>query len=89
MLGIDPGLTRCGYAVIDGKNVTSARAVSMGVIRTKPSEPLAYRLATLRTEFTSLIAEFEPDSVAVEQVFFPGQCSHGHGHWSGQRPGAR
>jgi crossover junction endodeoxyribonuclease RuvC len=70
VLGIDPGLTRCGYAVVEGKNVTSARAISMGVIRTKPSEPLANRLATLRTEFTSLIAEFEPDSVAVEQVFF-------------------
>ena len=70
MLGIDPGLTRCGYAVIDGKNVASARAVSMGVIRTRSTEPLANRLATLRTEFTSLIAEFEPDSVAVEQVFF-------------------
>lgn len=70
MLGIDPGLTRCGYAVIEGKSMGSARAISMGVIRTSPSEPLASRLATLRLEFTSLIAEFEPDSVAVEQVFF-------------------
>ncbi len=70
VLGIDPGLTRCGYAVVDGKQVTSARAVSMGVIRTSPSEPLASRLAMLRSEFTALIAEFEPDSVAVEQVFF-------------------
>ena len=70
VLGIDPGLTRCGYAVVDARNITSARAVSMGVIRTRPSEPLASRLATLRTDFTSLIAEFEPDAVAVEQVFF-------------------
>ena len=42
----------------------------MGVIRTPASDPLPNRLATLRTEFTSLIAEFEPDVVAVEQVFF-------------------
>ena len=70
VLGIDPGLTRCGYAVVDARNITSARAVSMGVIRTRTSEPLASRLATLRTDFTSLIAEFEPDAVAVEQVFF-------------------
>ncbi len=42
----------------------------MGVIRTPASDPLATRLATLRMEFTSLIAEFEPDVVAVEQVFF-------------------
>ena len=70
MLGIDPGLTRCGYAVVDGRGLSSVRAVSMGVIRTPASDPLPNRLATLRTEFTSLIAEFEPDVVAVEQVFF-------------------
>jgi len=70
VLGIDPGLTRCGYAVIDGRGPSNVRAVSMGVIRTLSSESLANRLATLRIEFTSLIAEFEPDAVAVEQVFF-------------------
>ncbi|MFK7918357.1 MAG: crossover junction endodeoxyribonuclease RuvC [Ilumatobacter sp.] len=70
MLGIDPGLTRCGYAVIEGKSMGSARAVSLGVIKTSPADPLASRLATLRLEFTSLIADFEPDAVAVEQVFF-------------------
>ncbi len=70
VLGIDPGLTRCGYAVIDGRGPSIVRAVSMGVIRTPASDPLANRLATLRTEFTSLIAEYEPDVVAVEQVFF-------------------
>ncbi|MGA9278666.1 crossover junction endodeoxyribonuclease RuvC [Ilumatobacter sp.] len=70
VLGIDPGLTRCGYAVVDGRGPSNVRAVSMGVIRTPPSDPLPNRLATLRTEFTSMIAEFEPDVVAVEQVFF-------------------
>ncbi|MCH9836823.1 crossover junction endodeoxyribonuclease RuvC, partial [bacterium] len=70
MLGIDPGLTRCGYAIVDGRGPSDVRAVSMGVIRTSTSDPLASRLATLRTEFTSLIAEFEPNAVAVEQVFF-------------------
>ena len=70
MLGIDPGLTRCGYAIVDGRGPSDVRAVSMGVIRTSTSDPLASRHATLRTEFTSLIAEFEPNAVAVEQVFF-------------------
>ena len=70
VLGIDPGLTRCGYAVLEGRGVNSVRAVSMGVIRTSSAEPLASRLAVLRTEFTSLVAEFSPDTVAVEQVFF-------------------
>jgi len=70
VLGIDPGLTRCGYAVVDGRGLNSVSAVSLGVIRTPASDPLPKRLAALRTEFTDLIAEFSPDVVAVEQVFF-------------------
>ena len=69
VLGIDPGLTRCGYAVVDGRGV-QAQAASMGVIRTSSSDPLPQRLAELRREVTELIAEFSPDVVAVEQVFF-------------------
>ena len=42
----------------------------MGVIRTAASAPLPNRLAELRAEFADLIAEYRPDSVAVEQVFF-------------------
>jgi len=45
-------------------------AVSLGVITTPRTDPLPQRLASLRTEFTALIAEFRPDVVAVEQVFF-------------------
>jgi len=67
VLGIDPGLTRCGYAVVDGRGPT---AVSLGVIRTPPTDALPHRLASLRRELAALIAEFTPDVVAVEHVFF-------------------
>lgn len=70
VLGIDPGLTRCGYAVVDGRGSRGVVAVSLGVITTPRTDALPQRLAALRTEFTDLIAEFEPDVVAVEQVFF-------------------
>ncbi|TVR23683.1 MAG: crossover junction endodeoxyribonuclease RuvC [Ilumatobacter sp.] len=71
MLGIDPGLTRCGFAVVDSSGpARRATAVSMGVIRTPPSDPLPQRLAALRAEFAALMSEFRPDAVAVEQVFF-------------------
>jgi len=70
VLGIDPGLTRCGFAVVDGKGARTASAISLGVITTPKSDPLPQRLAALRTEFTDLIAEFAPDVVAIEQVFF-------------------
>jgi crossover junction endodeoxyribonuclease RuvC len=70
VLGIDPGLTRCGYAVIDARGMTDVTAVALGVIRTSASEPLPRRLATLRAELATLIAQFEPAAVAVEHVFF-------------------
>ena len=70
VLGIDPGLTRCGYAVVDGRGPGAAVAVSLGVIRTPPTDELPYRLAALRTELVGLLVEFRPDVVAVERVFF-------------------
>lgn len=70
MLGIDPGLTRCGYAVVDGRGPGAASAVSLGVIRTLAGDPLPYRLAALRAELVALLEEYRPAVVAVEQVFF-------------------
>ncbi len=70
MLGIDPGLTRCGYAIVDGTGSSSPVVLSLGVIRTPPTDPLPERLASLRAEMVALLEEFEPDVVAVEQVFF-------------------
>jgi crossover junction endodeoxyribonuclease RuvC len=72
VLGIDPGLTRCGYACIEASASSSepSRAVSLGVLRTPASDPLPQRLAELRDELAALIRELRPDVVAVEQVFF-------------------
>ncbi len=70
VLGIDPGLTRCGYAVLRAETRSAVAAVALGVIRTPPSAPLPQRLAELKGELAALIAEFRPDAVAVEQVFF-------------------
>jgi len=69
VLGIDPGLTRCGYAVVRAEG-SVLRALALGVIRTPPSDALPQRLAALQRELAALIAEHRPDSVAVEQVFF-------------------
>jgi len=44
--------------------------VALGVLRTPPGEPLPQRLAMLRADLAELIAEFAPQAVAVEQVFF-------------------
>lgn len=68
VLGIDPGLTRCGYAVVDGG--ATVRAVSIGVLRTPSDAELPERLGALWTDVEDLLEEFRPRTVAVEQVFF-------------------
>jgi crossover junction endodeoxyribonuclease RuvC len=70
VLGIDPGLTRCGYAVVDAASASSVVARALGVVRTPATDPLPNRLADLRRELAALIAEHRPQVVAVEQVFF-------------------
>ncbi|MCB0967982.1 MAG: crossover junction endodeoxyribonuclease RuvC [Ilumatobacter sp.] len=70
VLGIDPGLTRCGYAVVDGRGPGAASAISLGVIRTPATDELPFRLVALRDELVELLREFRPDVVAVERVFF-------------------
>jgi crossover junction endodeoxyribonuclease RuvC len=70
VLGIDPGLTRCGYAAVQATGPGVARPLTLGVIRTPAADPLPKRLAELRSELTALIRELRPHAVAVEQVFF-------------------
>jgi crossover junction endodeoxyribonuclease RuvC len=70
VLGIDPGLTRCGYAVVDGRGPNDVTAVALGVIRTPAGDALPQRLAALSGELAALLAEFHPAAVAVEHVFF-------------------
>src|SRR5947209_20431085 len=69
VLGIDPGLSRCGYGAVVSER-RGPRAVAIGVLRTAPADPLPQRLAELQAELRALIAELAPDVVAVERVFF-------------------
>ena len=69
VLGIDPGLSRCGYGLVEAKG-QRGRAVAVGVLRTPPTDPLPQRLAHLDADLRALFAELEPDAVAVERVFF-------------------
>lgn len=69
VLGVDPGLSRCGYCVVDARPGRS-RAVALGVITTSPADPLPERLAELQGELRGLIAEFSPSVAAVERVLF-------------------
>lgn len=69
VLGIDPGLTRCGTAVVDGAPGRTLTAVHIGVIRTAADAPIERRLAEVEAQLTALVDEFAPDAIAIERVF--------------------
>jgi crossover junction endodeoxyribonuclease RuvC len=71
VLGIDPGLSRCGYGLVGRGEADSAlTARAAGVIETDPGLALPDRLLTLHSELRALVAELAPEVVAVERVFF-------------------
>jgi len=72
VLGVDPGLSRCGYGLVGRSKDRSGGlgALAAGVIETDPAEPTARRLFTLQSELRALMAEYTPSVVVVERVFF-------------------
>jgi len=69
VLGIDPGLSCCGYGAVRTRN-RALTAVACGVLRTDAGAPLPERLATLEAELERFLAEVRPCALAVERVLF-------------------
>ncbi|WP_332666456.1 crossover junction endodeoxyribonuclease RuvC [Aeromicrobium sp.] len=69
VLGIDPGLTRCGVGVVDGSVGRALTMVHVGVYRTPPDLDIARRLHQLEQAIEAGILDHRPDVVAVERVF--------------------
>ena len=69
VLGVDPGLTRCGVAVIEGSAGQKVSLLHIGVFRTDPGEAIEQRLISIERDIDGLVDELEPDVVAVERVF--------------------
>jgi crossover junction endodeoxyribonuclease RuvC len=69
VLGVDPGLTRCGLGVVEGVPGRPPALVATGVVRTGADEDIAVRLLAIETEIERWLDEHRPDTVAVERVF--------------------
>ncbi len=69
ILGVDPGLTRCGIGVIEGSPGKPLKLVGVGVILTSSDLPLERRLLQLECELEEWISLHRPDVVAIERVF--------------------
>ena len=70
VLGIDPGTAITGYGVVGRTADDAFVLLACGVIRTAAETPMAQRLLELHTDLRALIAEFKPDVMAVEKLFF-------------------
>lgn len=68
ILGIDPGTARLGFGLIDAGD--GYAAVDYGTIETHASAAMATRLLELHEELVSLVTEYRPDVMAIEQLFF-------------------
>jgi crossover junction endodeoxyribonuclease RuvC len=69
VLGVDPGLTRCGLGVIDGAPGRAPALVAADVLRTPAGEDIAARLLALEAGIEEWLAAYQPDAMAVERVF--------------------
>jgi crossover junction endodeoxyribonuclease RuvC len=69
VLGVDPGLTRCGIGVVDGSPGGRVSLVDVGVIRTPADATIGPRLTALEREIETWLDATKPEVVAVERVF--------------------
>lgn len=67
-LGVDPGLNRTGYALLE-RSVRGPRLKEAGVIRSTAKASLAFRVAEIGRGVREILEEFRPTMMAVEQVF--------------------
>ena len=69
VLGVDPGLTRCGLGLVDGSTGTRLTLVAVDVLRTAPDLDTAERLRLVDAGLEEWLERHRPDVVAVERVF--------------------
>ncbi|QEW00053.1 crossover junction endodeoxyribonuclease RuvC [Microbacterium caowuchunii] len=69
VMGVDPGLTRCGVGVVDVARDRSARIVHVGVVRSAADLPASERLLIIAEGLREVVREFGPAAIAVERVF--------------------
>lgn len=69
IMGVDPGLTRCGIGIVDVAGPKAISLVHVTVLKTPSEDALENRLLTIEGSLTQLIELHQPDVIAVERVF--------------------
>ena len=69
ILGVDPGLTRCGVAIISATSTRKVELLAVDTIKTAPTMELSLRLGSIGDAIESVIKEYKPSTIAIERVF--------------------
>lgn len=69
IIGIDPGIAITGWGVVEGEGQT-LEMIANGVVTTPAKTPLPDRLQTIYQELTEIITQWQPESSAIEELFF-------------------
>lgn len=69
VLGVDPGLTRCGIGVVDSSPGRRVELAAVGLVRTPADQDHAHRLLAIETGIEEWVKTYRPEAVAVERVF--------------------
>lgn len=69
VLGVDPGLTRCGIGVVEGTGPRRVALVACGLVTSRPDDDVDQRLLAVSRGIEEWLEGYAPDVVAVEQVF--------------------
>jgi crossover junction endodeoxyribonuclease RuvC len=69
VLGIDPGIGRCGWGVIE-QNGMKVKAIAFDCLETEAKKEVPVRLAQIHKEVTGIIKKYSPDALSIEDLFF-------------------
>ena len=69
ILGVDPGLTRCGVAIISASSTRQVKLLFVDTIKTSPTMELSSRLGEIGETIEGILKEFRPEAIAIERVF--------------------
>lgn len=70
VLGIDPGTAITGYGIVAETRTGDYELLACGVLRTQAGQPMPLRLLEISQDIKALIAEFRPDEMSIEKLFF-------------------
>lgn len=79
ILGIDPGYAIVGFGVLEKTRGLDARLIACGAINTPAGLPLSKRLLQISDDMRALIAQFSPDAMAIEKLYFGNNVTTGIG----------